>query len=37
MNKTTAVPGGTMTRVRRLILAMLFAVTTVNYADRATL
>jgi MFS transporter, ACS family, glucarate transporter len=34
MNKTT---GGTMTRVRWLILAMLFAVTTVNYADRATL
>ena len=36
MDKTTAA-GGTMTRVRWLILAMLFAVTTVNYADRATL
>jgi ACS family glucarate transporter-like MFS transporter len=28
---------GAMTRVRWLILAMLFAATTVNYADRATL
>ena len=37
MNTTTAAPGVAMTRVRWLILAMLFAVTTVNYADRATL
>ena len=37
MDKTTAGTGGPMTRVRWLILAMLFAVTTVNYADRATL
>ena len=32
MDKTTAVSGGAMTRVRWLILAMLFAVTTVKTA-----
>jgi len=37
MNDKTAATGGRMTRVRWLILAMLFAVTTVNYAGRATL